>query len=202
VGLCAIKEVLFPGVEVELKQLTAEPPFVVLEAAACGRPPCCPDCGSQGRRVHSTYWRGLAELPLAGQKLSVRLRVRRFFCEHTRCERQTFVEQVEGLSERRRRSSLRLKRSLRSIAVELGGRAGERLCRKISLPAGRTRLLKLLEAPEVPDRAPRVLGVDEFAFRRGRRYGTILIDVEAGRVVDVLRDRTSETFAAWLIAHP
>ncbi|WP_258573837.1 transposase family protein [Streptomyces sp. KM273126] len=81
-----------------------EPPFVVLEAAACGRPPCCPDCGDRGRRVHSTYWRMLAELPLAGQKLSVRLRVRRFFCERERCERRTFVEQIAGLSERRRRS--------------------------------------------------------------------------------------------------
>jgi transposase len=202
VGLCAIKDALFSGVDVELERLTMEPQHVVLEVAACGRPPCCTYCGRRGRRVHSTYWRTLAELPLAGQKFSVRLRVRRFFCDRERCERRTFVEQVEGLSERRRRSSLRLKPWLRSIATELGGRAGERLCRKISLAAGRTRLLGLLEAPEVPERAPRVLGVDEFAFRRGRRYGTILVDVESGRVVDVLPDRTSETFAAWLTAHP
>ncbi|WP_308409153.1 ISL3 family transposase [Streptomyces sp. AC558_RSS880] len=70
------------------------------------------------------------------------------------------------------------------------------------LTAGRTRLLRLLTAPPVPDRAPRVLGVDEFAFRKGCTYGTVLVDVEAGRVVDVLPDRTSETFAAWLKEHP
>ncbi|GLW75127.1 hypothetical protein Kpho02_74240 [Kitasatospora phosalacinea] len=68
--------------------------------------------------------------------------------------------------------------------------------------ADRTRLLGLLEAPEVPKRAPRVLGVDEFAFRRGRTWGTLLGDVESGRVVDVLPDRTSETFAARLREHP
>ncbi|MFI8522760.1 ISL3 family transposase [Streptomyces sp. NPDC085481] len=200
--LCAIKDVLFPGLNIELKRLIVEPQLAVLEAAACGRPPRCPECGDRGRRVHSTYWRGIAELPLAGTKLLVRLRVRRFFCEQNRCERRTFVEQVEGLSERRRRSSVRLMRWLRSIATELGGRAGERLCRKLSLADGRTSLLKLLEAPNVPDRAPRVLGVDEFAFRRGRRYGTILIDVETAHVVDVLPDRTSETFATWLTTHP
>ncbi|MFF4428070.1 ISL3 family transposase [Streptomyces sp. NPDC001513] len=118
------------------------------------------------------------------------------------CRRRTFVEQVSGLSERYRRSSLGLKTWLRQVAVELGGRAGERLCRRMHLAAGRTRLLELLDLPTVPDRSPRVLGVDEFAFRKGRTYGTILVDVEAGRVVDVLPDRTSETFAAWLREHP
>ncbi|WP_104815050.1 transposase [Kitasatospora sp. MMS16-BH015] len=95
-----------------------------------------------------------------------------------------------------------MKQWLKDVAVELGGRAGERMCRKLSIPAGRTRLLGLLEAPEVPDRAPRVLGVDEFAFRRGRTYGTVLVNVEMGRVVDILPDRTSETFATWLREHP
>ncbi|MCC9312475.1 ISL3 family transposase [Kitasatospora sp. RB6PN24] len=152
--------------------------------------------------MHSTYRRRLSERPLGGQKLVVRLRVRRFFCDRKSCDRRTFVEQVDRLTEPHRRAGLGLKEWLTTVAAELGGRAGERLCRKLHLAAGRTRLLELLEEPPVPERAPRVLGVDEFAFRRGRRYGTILVDVETGRVVDVLPDRTSETFAAWLTAHP
>ncbi|MFD4370026.1 transposase [Streptomyces sp. NPDC058486] len=144
----------------------------------------------------------MAERPLAGKKLEVMLRVRRFFCERASCRKKTFVEQVSGLSERYRRSSLGLKEWLHAVAVEFGGRAGERLCRRLHLAAGRSRLLGLLESPPVPDRAPRVLGVDEFAFRKGHTYGTLLVDVEAGRVVDVLPDRTSETFAHWLREHP
>ncbi|MFE2267655.1 transposase [Streptomyces lavendulae] len=70
------------------------------------------------------------------------------------------------------------------------------------LVAGRTRLLELLHPPTAPEQSPRVLGVDEFTFRKGRTYGTLLVDVKAGRVVDVLRDRTSETFAIWLREHP
>ncbi|MFF7890207.1 transposase [Streptomyces sp. NPDC020794] len=88
----------------------------------------------------------------------------------------------------------------------VGGRPAVRLCRRLRLAAGRTRLLQLLTAPPAPGRAPRVLGVDEFAFRKDCTYGTILVDVdvdvEAGQVVDVLPDRTSETFAAWLKEHP
>ncbi|WP_327732749.1 transposase [Streptomyces nojiriensis] len=114
----------------------------------------------------------------------------------------TFVEQVSGLSERYRRSSRGLKEWLHAVAVELGGRPGERLCQKINLAAGRNRLLQLLESPSVPERAPRVLGVGEFAFRKCHTYGTVLVDVEAGQVVDVLPDRTSETFAEWLRNHP
>ncbi|MFE2140620.1 transposase [Streptomyces sp. NPDC059456] len=152
------------------------------------------------RRVHSSYERGLAERPLSGRKVQVRLRVRRFVCDCSRCHRKTFVEQVSGLSERYRRSSIGLKRWLH--AVELGGRPGERLGRKMSLTAGRSQLLELLDSPPVSDRAPRVLGVDEFAFRKGRTYGTLLVDVEAGQVVDVLADRTSATFASWLREHP
>lgn len=158
-----------------------------------------PVAGAAGAQFVPTR---LAERPLGSRRVVIRLRVRRFFCDRRRCSRKTFVEQVDGLTERYRRSSLGLKAWLRSIAVELGGRAGERLCRELRVAAGRSRLLGLLAAPPVPDRAPRVLGVDDFAFRKGRTYGTVLVDVEAGRVVDVLPDRTAETLAAWLTRHP
>ncbi|MET7636953.1 ISL3 family transposase [Streptomyces sp. NPDC005078] len=202
VGVCSLEDVLFPEIDVRLERVVSTAEALVVVAAGCGPPPRCPGCRAFARRVHSSYERGLAERPLAGKKLQVRLRVRRFFCDRTFCRRKTFVEQVSGLSERYRRSSLGLKEWFHAVAVELGGRPGERLCRRLHLAAGRSRLLGLLQSPSVPDRAPRVLGVDEFAFRKGRTYGTLLVDVEAGRVVDVLPDRTSETFANWLREHP
>ncbi|MEU6093090.1 ISL3 family transposase [Streptomyces sp. NPDC047085] len=179
--------------------------ILVVEAVSTARPGRCPNCRKQARRVHSTYQRTLDERPLGSRRVIVRLRVRRYFCDRKSCSRTTFVEQVPGLSTRYRRSSTGLASWLRSIAIELGGRPAARLCCRLRLTAGRTRLLRLLTAPTaptVPDRAPRVLGVDEFAFRKGCTYGTVLVDVEAGRVVDVLPDRTSETFATWLTEHP
>lgn len=201
-GVCPLEDVLFPEIDVRLDRVVFTAEALVVSAVACGPAPQCPECRARGRRVHSSYERGLAERPLTGQTLQVRLRVRRFFCDRSSCKRKTFVEQVNGLSERYRRSSLGTTQWLRAVAVELGGRAGERLCHQLHLAAGRSKLLELLEAPAVPERAPRVLGVDEFAFRKGCTYGTVLVDVEAGRVVDVLADRTSETFADWLRAHP
>ncbi|WP_405771208.1 ISL3 family transposase [Actinacidiphila glaucinigra] len=197
-----VEALLFPGVDVRVQSVSASTDVLVVEAMSAARPGRCPDCREQARRIHSTYQRTLNERPLASRRVIIRLRVRRYFCDRRSCSRKTFVEQVPGLSERHRRSSVGLTWWLRSIAVELGGRPAARLCRRLRVVAGRTRLLRLLTAPTVPDRAPRVLGVDEFAFRKGCTYGTVLVDVEAGQVVDVLPDRTSETFAAWLTEHP
>lgn len=197
-----VEDVLFPGIGVRVERVSDSCGALVVEAVSTGRPGRCPDCRKQARRVQSTYQRTLDERPLGSRRVVVRLRVRRYFCDRKRCSRKTFVEQVPGLTERHRRSSTGLTGWLRSIAVELGGRPAARLCRSLRLAAGRTRLLRLLTAPPVQSRAPRVLGVDEFAFRKGCTYGTVLVDVEAGRVVDVLPNRTSETFAVWFKDHP
>ncbi|MEU5927228.1 ISL3 family transposase, partial [Streptomyces antimycoticus] len=197
-----VEHVLFPGIDVRVERVSDSSGSLVVEAVSTARPGRCPDCRKQARRVHSSYQRTLTERPLGSRQVMVRLRVHRYFCDRRSCSRRTFVQQVGGLTERHRRSSVGLTDWLRAIAVELGGRPAARLCHRLRLAAGRTRLLRLLKAPAVPDRAPQVLGVDEFAFRKGCTYGTVLVDVEAGRVVDVLPDRTSETFAAWLAGHP
>lgn len=91
---------------------------------------------------------------------------------------------------------------MRAVAAELGGRPGQRLCTKLRIHGRRTALLGQLTARPVPTRAPRILGIDEFAFRKGRTYGTVLVDVEHSRPVDVLPDRETRTVATWLHEHP
>uniref|UniRef100_A0AAU3HNU4 ISL3 family transposase n=1 Tax=Streptomyces sp. NBC_01393 TaxID=2903851 RepID=A0AAU3HNU4_9ACTN len=201
-GAVGVEDVLLPGIDVHVTAVRVAAEGVVVEASACGGTPSCPDCGCPGRRIHSRYTRRLAERPVVGRRLVISLQVRRFFCERRTCNRRTFAEQVPDLTERQRRHSVGLRRWMRTIATFLGGRPGERLCRTLQLPAGRTHLLGLLTAPAVPEQAPRVLGVDEFAFRKGWRYGTVLVDVEAAHVVDVLPDRDAVTFADWLREHP
>lgn len=178
-----VEDVLIPGIAVRVERVSDSSGALAVDAVSTGRPGQCPDCRKQARRVHSSHQRSLDEQPLGSRRIVVRLRVRRYFCDRKQCSLKTFVEQVPGLTERHRRSSTGLTGWLRSIAVELGGRPAVRLCRRLRLAAGRTRLLRLLTAPPFQSRAPRVLGVDEFAFRKGCTYGAVLVDVEAGRVV-------------------
>ncbi|MFJ9901014.1 transposase family protein [Streptomyces sp. NPDC091280] len=176
-----IEDGLFSGIDVRVEDVSDSSGILMVGAVSTSRPGRCPNCRKQARRVHSTYQRTLDERPLGSHGVIIRLRVRRYFCDRRSCSRTTFVEQVPGLSARCRRSSTGLAGWLRSIAIELGGRSAARLCRRLRLTAGRTRLLRLLTALSVQARAPRVLGVDEFAFRKGCTYGTVLVDVEAGR---------------------
>lgn len=163
----------------------------------------CPACGSLATRVHSRYCRTLADLPWQGQAVTLALEARCFFCEAATCARRIFAERFPGLTEPKSRRSVRLTSLFQAVGVALGGEAGARLATELGLTISPDTLLRLIRTLPLPaELVPRVLGVDDWALRRGRSYGSILVDLERHRVVDLLPHRTAETLAQWLITHP
>ncbi len=181
--------------------MTAESVLVDAVPAAAGA--VCPWCRVPARRVHSRYVRQLADLAVGGRKVLIRVRVRRFFCEDDSCTARTFVEQVDGLTLRHARRSPPLRRMLEAISLAVCARAGARLAATLGVVVSRSGLLRLIRAmPDPPVSVTRVLGVDDFALKRGHVYGTVLIDCETHRVIDVLESRDAVPLTAWLEAHP
>ena len=199
--LTALLFPLIPGIGV--RRVSVESDLVRLEVATTRRRARCPLCRRRSRRVHSRYTRMLRDVPCAGRAIVVALHVRRFVCDTTHCTRRIFAEQVPDLVAPRARSSQRLRGVWQRHGFDLGGEAGARHLRAEAMPVSPRTLLRLVRAAPLHEVGTvRMAGIDDFSRRRRRTYGTVIVDLEARRPVDLLPERTTAVVRPWLEAHP
>lgn len=187
----------------QLKHLEASSNKIIAIVATARPEAFCPLCDAPSDRVHSHYVRQVADLPWVGVSVKLELHTRRFFCFNLACERQIFTERLPSVVVPYARRTLRLADVLTLIAFALGGEAGSRLAEGMGLVTSPDTLLRLIRGtPENEYPTPRILGVDDWSWKRGHTYGTILLDLERQVPVEVLPDREASTLATWLKEHP
>ena len=202
VGSRSSAALLPPGLIIE--QVRIEESGVAAAARSRDVGSACPACGRLSRRVHSRYVRSLSDLPAHGRRVRIALTVRRFRCGNDVCPREIFAERFgEDIVAPYARRAARLQTIVHHLGLALGGRPGQGLARRLLLPVSKDTLLRTVRA-RAPEARPasRVIGIDDWAWKRGHRYGSIVCDLERREIVDVLPDREAATVEAWMAAHP
>ncbi|MCE9564590.1 MAG: ISL3 family transposase [Planctomycetes bacterium] len=163
----------------------------------------CPVCGQSSDRIHSRYRRVIADLPICGRQLVLILRLRKFLCTNAGCPRRIFCERILDLAAAHARSTTRLAQEHRTLGIALGGEPAARLSVKLAMPAsGDTILRRVKTTVSQPEPRYRFVGIDDFALRKGQTYGTIVVDLERRRVIDLFEGRDGSVVQMWLSSHP
>jgi transposase len=189
-----------PGVEI-LTTTTVDD-LLRVEVVSTRSSSCCPLCFHRAMRIHSRYTRVVADVPCGGLQVQLVLHVRKFFCDTPQCPRKIFTERLSAFVHPWARMTTRLTQMLQALGLATCGELGTRLAGRLGMHTSPTTLLRRVMAlPTAPPGPVSILGIDDWSFRRGRKFGTILVDLRAHQVIELLADRKTETAAAWMQTH-
>mgnify|MGYP003461588388 CR=1 FL=1 len=198
------KFILPSTVKLKGNSCTYQTGSVLINALTCQLSSRCPLCNKRSNRIHSRYFRELADLPVSGNLVRIKLVSRKYFCDNTTCSRKIFTERFsEEITPYGRRMS-RSVELISKIALELGGNKGAGISKFAGVPVSSSTIVRIIK--KLPNKEQTItsgiIGIDDWAFKKGRTYGTIVVDLDSNQVIDLLPDREAGTVSDWIKKHP
>jgi transposase len=176
---------------------------LTIQVACLLKNAACPLCQQSSERIHGSYGRTVADVPCGGRRVTLALTVRKFVCGTPDCPRKIFTERLPALVQSYARMTNRLSEALQTLGFATCGELGERLAPKLGMSVSGPTLLRRMRARACPPPSSvRIVGIDDWCWKKGATYGTILVDLELRKTIEILPDRTAETAEAWLRTHP
>ena len=198
-----VKSLLDLPEELEVVSSDVTDKVITITAISTQAAPCCPLCGTNASRIHSHYRRQLTDMSCVGQRVRLILHVRKFFCDVKTCTRKIFTERLAPFIQPWARVTTRLFQAVEDIGLATSGMLGMRLGDRLGIQTSwMTIIRRMMARPPAPVERVVQLGIDDFSFRRGRKFGTILVDLQSRDIIDLLPDRKAKTASDWMSAHP
>lgn len=196
--------ILPSNLQLKAETIYSEPGVLYIHTSVCQKYSVCPICGKSSNRIHSRYSRTLLDLPISGHMAKVKLKARKYFCDNAVCPRKVFTERFDYEIRPYYRRMVRSNDLLTRMALELGGNTGAAISRYVGVPVSPTTILRVIKKIEIRSKTltSGIIGVDDWAFKKGKTYGTVIVDLERKEVIDLLPDRQAGTLAEWLRKHP
>lgn len=190
-----------PGISINTVHI--ETSSIVINAQIKGKYGVCPLCGKKSHQVHSTYFRSLQDLSVFSKPVGIKLLIKKFKCSNHRCERKIFSQQLSSGFDRYSRRTKRANEQITQMSLEMSARKGSWISKNIGLPVSPSTCLRLAGKCDIPiNNQIKHIGIDDWAYRKGHTYGTILVDRETGKAIDLIRSREKKDIIKWLESHP
>lgn len=196
--------ILPSNLQLKAETIYLSPGTLCINTSADQKSSVCPVCGKDSNRIHSRYLRTLLDLPVSGHMAKVKLKARKYFCDNSVCPRKVFTERFEYEIRPYCRRMIRANDLLARMALELGGNKGAAISGYVGIKVSPPTILRIIKALVIQPKTSTsgIIGIDDWAFKKGRTYGTVIVDLDRKEVIDLLPDREADTLAEWLKKHP
>ena len=191
----------FPANKLKIINISEDTKVIKINLKSQSTKCICPNCNTISNKYHGTYVRKVQDLPILGKQVLLEINSYEYKCENSDCSNKTIVESFDGFISYYSRMTERLSEFLCTLALETSCEGAARIAKNMNIKVSGDTIIKILlkKYNELKiNTCSSTVGIDDFAFRKGHNYGTIIVDEKTHKPIAILEGRDGKTLSDWL----